>query len=262
MRSRPAYTVSDEIGLRGTNLLGNVPRMQSRAQPQVECAERAEKGLTWEELYKSWQSNAREYPELSALPTFAEIQWPSGTYWVPARPTEAYSRDDRESAWVDWWPRAEVTDRAGALAKKTSYGSWSSAFPQLPDACRYTLHYLWAARQDPQLTAAVWLAATMIIWKSTREEGARWGPMSDVRERVHHLCIERMEKAMIGRWLHNCKYTLPEAFNRFVRPPRYMHELVEMAVANAVFIHNRWMLIRLCHEEAAADQHGPPATAS
>lgn len=247
--------------MRESTLLGIVPRMQSRAQPHVECVERAERGPTWEELYKSWCSNAREYPELGALPAFAEIQWPGGTYWVPGRPTEAYDRTDHEAAWVDWWPRAERTARAELLAKKTSYGCWNSAFPHLPDACRYTLHYLWAARQDPQLTAAVWLAATMIMWRSTREEGTRWGPMSDVREQVHYLCIERMEKAGIGRWLHNCKYTLPEAFNRFIRPPRYMHELVEMAAANAVFVHNRWMLVRLC-DEKKADRKNPPTTAS
>lgn len=48
-----------------------------------------------------------------------------------------------------------------------------------------------------------------------------------------------------GTWPHSCKYTLPEAVNRFIRAPRSTDELVEMVAANAAFVHNRWTLVRL-----------------
>lgn len=237
-----------EINLCGTTLRGNVRRVQH----QIAHAEKARTALKWDELYQSWRSNIHEYPELNDLPTFIEIQWPSGIYWVPARPTEASSLTEREYSWVDWWPRAEVASRTEFLAKKTSYGTWRSAFPQLPEACRYTLHYLWAARQDPELTAAVWLAATMLMWESSRREHGGWdGSAYQLRQRVRHLGLEQMEKRRTGSWLHTCKYPLPEAVTRFIRAPSYMHEIVEMAATNAVFIHNRWTLVRLCHVESS-----------
>jgi len=220
-------------------------------QPQIEHAGKTQKALKWEELYQSWRNSTHEYPELGDLSTFTEIQWSTGTYWMPARPTEASSLTGSGLAWVDWWPRSEVASRAEALVKGTSYGSWKSTFSLLPEACRYTLRYVWAARRDPELTAAAWLAATMIMLESSREERSDWGVSArDMCRRTRYLCLERMEKSQLGTWLHSCKYPLPEAINRFIRPPTFANELVEMAAANAAFIHNRWALVWLCDEKA------------
>lgn len=72
---------------------------------------------------------------------------------------------------------------------------------------------------------------------------------------VRYRCYERMEKNWIGSWLHGCKYPLPETIGRFIRAPRTLQELVQMAAANAAFIHNRWTLVQLCNVQKKKRLH-------
>lgn len=222
-------------------------RHPAGVQHQVENAGNGKVAIAWEGLYQSWRVHAFDYPELGELSTFTDVQWPAGTYWVPVRPTQVSSITESGSLWVDWWPRTEVLPRVDAATKRTRQGGWRSSFPELPEACRYTLRYVWAARHDPELTAAVWLAATTIMWESSRQERIDWERSThEMCGRVRHLCWRKMEHGQTGTWPHTCKYPLPEAVHRFMRAPRSMDELVEMAAANAAFVHNRWTLVRLC----------------
>lgn len=233
-------------------------RHRASVRTQSDSARESPPLPDWEDLYQTWELSAREYPEVSNLAKFTEIEWPGDRYWVPARPTDVSGGADPR--WVDWWPRAEAESRVEFLAKRTSYGTWPSAFAHLPDACRYTLRFAWEARHDPQLTAAVWLGATMIMWESHTHERTGWsGDTSQMCNFVRYRCYERMERNLIGTWLHGCKYPLPETIGRFIRAPRTLYELVQMAAANAAFIHNRWTLVQL---RSVRKPRRPRATAS
>jgi hypothetical protein len=202
--------------------------------------------ISWQKLYTSWSRRMDRYPELAELARFEPVRWASRFYWGFDQPAQLImSEEDGGVVHLDWWPRYEFESRKQALLSSEPH--WNVARQPPAQASRYTLFYLWEAKNHSsadEAIAAVWLAACLGMWHQNLPEAWR-GRFARVLEMHRYAALGRIEQLGIDQWSHPCRHLLPDSLADLFRKPEYDLDLMDMVAANIAYVHNRWTTVQL-----------------
>lgn len=207
---------------------------------------------TWEKLYSRWSFTKNRYPEFDQIGHFEAVSWGGRLYLGLDQPAQLVTGEGTEAVvHLDWWPRKELEKRREALQSREP--PWDGAYQPPPVASRYTLFYLWEARnhaQPDEALAAVWLAACLGMWNGTLP-GAWRGPFVNVLEAYRYCALGRMRDLGIEEWSRPCRHLLPDSLAELYRKPEHDFEFIDMIAANMSYVLSRWAMVRLVPEPSA-----------
>lgn len=205
--------------------------------------------LVWEKLYSRWSHTKNRYREFNSMGHFEAVRWRGRLYWGLDQPARLVMGEGAESMiHLDWWPSKELEERRQDLSCPER--RWDAPCQPPAQASRYTLFFLWEAKnhaQADEALAAVWLAACLGMWNGTLP-GAWRGPFVNILENYRHCALSRLRSLGIGEWSRPCRHLLPDSLAELYRKPEDDFEFIDMIAANMSYVLNRWTMVQLIPE--------------
>lgn len=190
--------------------------------------------ITWDKIYREWRDACESIDSPLLRPTaFEDIV-------VPCKGTAAVE------AHCDWWPRNETVQRRRELPDSSSL---SYALRQRT-AYQRTAELLWRAKDDLDMSAAIWIGAS--LWGKMKNPCESWRRQQTLS--ILQLCPFVCSRfTAIGRWHHSCRHTLPfsvldnwHLWDAIV--PETLEQLIGVVAIEASLVYSNWLLVRILPE--------------
>lgn len=161
---------------------------------------------------------------------------------------------------IDWWPRAQLGYRARQLELKGVAGVTWKGKPGISATARL----LFEARDQPELSAAVWIAA---FCRQTFERmPPGWGgEVNRLLESIHDLTWDYLAaKGIKAPWNGNMRHIVPawigaSEFSASFRPVNF-EAFIHLMVMQATLSTGQWVLVHIMAGALAEVRPREPAT--
>lgn len=190
---------------------------------------------TWGTLYGMWQRDCESFHSpVTTDAGFIKVPFHSKTRWLI-----------REK--FDWWPKDSVAERRASIEQ---YG-FRGIFWEIRSGISTTSAMLWHAQDDPELTAAVWLGAS--LWEKEKHPFESRLDREAFQESLGTI-FQRLRAADFGLWHHATRSALPFSTSFFpfcaVVRGTSVSSLVTLAVVEASVLAAGWVPVRIQHQDA------------